>query len=893
MNPELAEFRRHRAVLWLVPLFLASGATSLVYQTVWERQLNLIFGTSQIAVSTVLAAFMTGLAMGGFSGGRRADKIKRPIRAYAFLEFAIGVYAVAFPWLLDMVQPLYLGFYHMFQPSPTMFATFQFVLLGSMLLPPTFCMGMTLPLLARFATMGRGNAGTQIGRLYGANTIGAVAGTGLAGFVLLPSIGLGATTWAAGTANVLLCFGALALSRTVNELPEVPEETKKDTEGWGLTVLGLVALLAGLSSLLYEVAWFRLMALILGASAYAFSVMLFSFLFGIGTGGWLGGPLADRLYQRGGTRRVLAGLAVLEIGIGLFTWAAMYFYAELPWLFVAIYDVMSASPLLLWMGKLGLAMLVMMPPAILMGLAFPLLVRAAAGESEAFGKPVGRLYGWNTVGAILGASLGGLVFLPWLYVRGTIILAISINIAAGCIALYRSNVFQKRGMVISFAGGAVLASVLGMFSAPWNPLQMTAGTYKYVYNMDDRTREGVKTSHVDPYELLFYEEGLSSVVTVARNKNSGDVWLANNGKIDASSKSDMPTQVLVAHMPFFYRPESETVMMLGLAAGYSAGSTALHTKTKVIDLVEIEESIIEASHFFDEWNHKPLEDPRVVMRVNDARNHLMLTPDGYYDLIVAEPSNPWLTGVSNLFTAEYFAMGKSKLKSGGIWSQWIQIYGMDSEDLKSLLGTFSDTYEHVHLFSTISDADLVLVGSDAPLELNVTKVQEQIDANPRLKKDLEVIGIDSSFDILARYRMDRPKLQQVAEGIERNTDDNMRVEYSAPLHLYTWTGDENVLLLEQAVGKIPLIPFEATDGASDIMELAMSYAEIELWVEALMCIRRADELLACPADAEEAAHAASVDEADPAMMAKCDRLQSLYTEYQKAFSDALGEQEEG
>ena len=186
-------------------------------------------------------------------------------------------------------------------------------------------------------------------------------------------------------------------------------------------------------------------------------------------------------------------------------------------------------------------------------------------------------------------------------------------------------------------------------------------------------------------------------------------------------------------------------------------------------------------------------------------------------------------------------MGKRKLKPGGIWSQWIQIYGMDTNDLRSLLGTFSDTYPYVHLFSTISDADLVLVGSETPLDMDLDKFQSVIDSNAKVKADLHEIGIDSATDLLARYRLDREKLQELADGVERNTDDNMRVEYSAPLNLYTWTGDENVLMLEQSVGKVPLVPFEATVGADGLIDLAKSYEELELWVQALMCLKEAEK----------------------------------------------------
>jgi spermidine synthase len=881
MNSELAKIRHERAVRWLIPLFLASGATSLIYETVWERQLHLVFGTSQVAVSTVLAAFMTGLALGGFGGAKWADKVHRPIRAYAMLEAMIGIYALAFPSLVEMVQPVYQGFYHAFQPSPTAFGAFQFLILGLMLLPPTFCMGMTLPLLSRFASTASAESGEQVGRLYGANTIGAVLGVGLAGFYLLPTIGLSATTWCAAGANLALCVGALLLSRTVEALPAAQGVPDTDAAGWSVSTLGIIAMFAGFSALLYEVAWFRLMALILGASAYAFSVMLFSFLLGLGSGGWLGGPLSDKLYAKGKIKRVLLGLAVLEAGIAILTWAAMYLYAELPWLFIVVFDNMATSPLFLWTGKLLLAMCVMVPPAFLMGLAFPLLVRAAAGESLALGKPVGRLYGWNTVGAIFGAGLGGLVFLPWLFVRGTVLLAITVNVFVAALAWYRSGDPGQSRLIKATVGGLFLSVGLHLFSSPWNPLQMTAGTYKYVFNMEDHSREGVYLSNVKPYELLYYAEGLSSVVTVAKNRETGDIWLANNGKIDASSKADLPTQVLVSHMPFFYRPESETVMMLGLAAGYSAGSAALHTQPKVIDLVEIEERIIDASHFFDEWNHHPLDDERVVLKVNDARNHLNLTPDGHYDLIVAEPSNPWLTGVSNLFTKEYFEMGKKKLKKGGIWSQWIQIYGMDTDDLRSLLGTFSDTYPYVHLFSTIKDADLVLVGSESPLVMDVEAFQSTIDNNPRVAADLLEIEIDSSYDLLARFRLGRDKLQELAAGIERNTDDNMRVEYSAPLNLYTWTGDENVLMLEESVGKVPLVPYGATTGVDGLLELAKSYAEIDLYVQALMCLKEAVKR------EEDDVRAQKEAQKDPP--APRTDIDALYGEYQAALAVQIDE----
>jgi len=423
--------------------------------------------------------------------------------------------------------------------------------------------------------------------------------------------------------------------------------------------------------------------------------------------------------------------------------------------------------------------------------------------------------------------------------------AIAINMVAAAIAYVRAQrePGAEGSTFVGLGKFAAVTAALLIFAAPWNPLLMTSGTYKYVYQLEGTSRKGVYQQNVEPYKLLYYAEGLTSVVTVAEDKKSGNRWLANNGKIDASSKADMPTQVLVSHMPFFYRPDSEKILMVGLAAGYSAGAITLHTRPTQIDVVEIEGTIVEASKFFNDWNQDPLSDPRVNMIINDARNQLNLADDGAYDLIISEPSNPWLTGVSNLFTREYFALGKKKLKHGGIWSQWIQIYGMDTPDLRSLLGTFSDTYEHVHLFSTISDADLVLVGSDTPLELNAEAFDKVIHANPKLVNDLREIDVASGLDLVARYRMDRQMLQTLAEGVTRNTDDNMRVEYAAPLNLHTWTGDANVTMLDKAMGENPRVPYEATEGtAHSARRLAASYGKIDLYQQAIKCLKKAQRM---------------------------------------------------
>lgn len=844
MDDLVDEMRRERAVKLLVPLFFLSGLTALVYQNIWARELHRVFGTSQFAIATVLAAFMAGLACGGFLMAKYADRVRKPLLVYGVLEIIIGVYALVFPLLLDATTPLYLGFYAATDPTPLAFGVFQFVVLSVLLVIPTTCMGATLPLLGRFVTTRLGAAGDRIGLLYGVNTFGAVVGILLAGFVLLPGIGLWATTLSAAAANVLLGTAALGLSRYQKEGGSAPRVLRDldDLDGASSLIPTLaVAALTGFAALIYEVAWFRLMGLILGASTYAFSVMLLAFLTGIAAGGWLGGKASDKSLQILGPGGPLKVLALLQVGIALLTYVMMFLYEDLPSLFLQMFKAYGGDTPALWPMKVLLAGLVMTPPALLMGASFPFMVRAVVGqEGSELGKPVGQVYGANTLGAIAGAFAGGFILLPMFNVVGTVQFAGAANLVAFVVALAAAAHADKRPWAIPLAGGTLLAGLLGVFGVlkppPWDPLLMTSGVYKYASDISGTSHEALVAFAVEDYDLLYYDEGLSTVVTVAQSKVSGNIWLANNGKVDASTTVDMPTQVLVSHLPFLFAEDPTDVIVVGLASGITLGSVTLYPEPETIEIVELEPSIVTASHFFDDYNHRPLSDPRVELFTNDARNHLLLAPEGSYDVVVSEPSNPWLTGVSNLFTREFFEMGKARLAPGGIWSQWVQLYGMDPDDLQSLLGTFASVFPHVALFATIEDADLVMIGSESPLDLQVEDAQRLLDLHPAVAAELAQIGVEDAYDILTYYQFGDAEIAELTQGVELNTDDNMRVEYSAPRNLHRETSEANFLLL------LPKSRAVEIEGVEQNVELAKAYAGREEWVRALVCIQRALDL---------------------------------------------------
>lgn len=818
MSEASADRKPRETAIPLLFLFFLSGATSLAYQVLWVRELQLVFGTSTFAISTVLAAFMAGLALGGFAMARFADRISRPLATYGLLEIGIGLYAFCFPWLVTLVTPVYLEVWRALQPGPVLFGSIQFVLVGATLLIPTAAMGATLPLLAKFVEGRKETVGNRVGTLYAVNTFGAVVGTWLCGFILLPEFGRSQSTLIAVLTNIALGVGALVLSHKakVNSSSAESASNKSwiDVEHQNLVPVAIAIGLAGFAVLVYEVAWSRLLGLILGGSTYTFSLMLLVFLGGIALGGKLGGKLADYVLQRKTQLGLLWTFAFIEIAIALLSYLAMYLYPELPFWYVWLFDLLEAAqrPEAIWWVSLLLAGLIMAPPAILMGMHFPVAVRCVVEPDHKLGGPVGFLYGVNTLGGVLGAFLAGFVLLPNLWMQGTIFVAALAGIAAAGVLIFHATRGAARSVFPAFSVGLLGIVLVLLFVAqrpPWNPLLMTAGMYHYVTNFEDHSRAGILEYAVDLYDLLYYDEGLTNVVTVAQNKGSPHIWLANNGKVDASTTSDLPTQVLLSALPMQFVQDAEDLLIIGLASGISAGTASLSSGVERLGIVEIEPAIERGAEFFSEWNYDVLSDPRVEVIHNDARNHLLLSPPGSFDLVVSEPSNPWISGVANLFTREFIELGKSRLKPGGVWSQWIQMYGMDREDLLSLLKTFSSVYPHVLVYASIDYADLVVVGSESSLDISADAATRALERHG-LTQDLGRIGIYSYVEMASLLIMDGASINEISSGIPLNTDDNMIIEYSAPLNLHRETQEENFEMLlsnssipEDALGRSP------------------------------------------------------------------------------------------
>lgn len=828
-----------RTGLWPLVLlcFVLSGATGLVYEVAWTRSLTLVFGTTSFAVSTTLAGFMAGLGGGALLFGKLVDRWGRPLRVYALLELGIGAWALAFPALLAWLVPLYQAAWEGYRFSVL---PLRVGLLLPALLVPTALMGGTLPALMRHFEGRTEGLGGRAGLLYGLNTLGAVLGAGATGFGLLPRLGLSSTTALAATLNLAIGVVALWLSWPESGRARPPGPPHRDAvvrpRDAGLLVVFAVS---GFVALLSESAWTRGLTLVLGSSTYAFTIMLATFLTGLSAGSLLMARVVAR------DPDLLRVLGSLQAAIGIASLAAAHLFGELPLLYLHLFKAVSGATALLVGGQFVLAALIMLVPALLMGAVFPVVVQGLAGRGA--GELVGRAYAANTAGAVLGALLGGFVLIPAAGIANTLILGAGLSLAIAFGVFAGSRRHWRAASVT-----AVLLLALPALAPRWEALVMSSGVYKEapLYLSLYPGPGAVFRRLLPQFRLLFYREGPTATVVVTERPSLEDhrhLALAIDGKVDASTAGDMPTQILSGHLPLLLHSPAEKVLVVGVASGVTLGAVTRHP-VRQVTAVEIEPAVVAASRLFEGFNHRPLDDPRVRLVVEDARTLLLLSRDRY-DVIISEPSNPWMSGPARLFTREFFELGRARLEPGGLFVQWLQLYGMTQDSLKALLRTFQRVFPHVLLFQT-APGDLLLAGAPDPLAMPVDQAREKMRA-PGVAADLARVGVRDVLDLLVRFRLGDREVRAYAGDGPLNTDDNALIEFSAPWQIHLDTGVENAAALARAgrgvAGYLQEDRSSALERARFLFALAARALVVRDWAQAETVAR---EGLALAASAE-------------------------------------------
>ncbi|HTF35303.1 MAG TPA: fused MFS/spermidine synthase [Myxococcota bacterium] len=738
--------------------FLLSGFAALLYQTVWTREFAFVFGTSELAVATVLAAYMAGLAGGAAVAGRLAHRVRRPVLAYGLLELGIALSALAVPLAVGASTLFYVALFGGKDAPPASGGAAQAVycLVSSfaILFVPTALMGATLPMLARHAVRHEREIGARIGLLYATNTLGAVAGTLVAAFALLPRLGQQRTVLVGAALNAGVFATAAILARFAAPVePGRAAEAVARARGNGAWILPAV-LLSGICSFAYEVLWTRLLGHVLGGSVYAFATMLASFLIGIA----VGSAVASRLARSPG--RAARGFAVAQLGTAALSLLAFHAVDRLP----ELAQRLGAG----WQGSLGanaaLAGSVLLPATLCIGATFPFAVRVLARGPADASSASARVYAWNTCGAIAGAIGAGFFLIPAAGYAGSMAVAVAANLAlAGAAAWYATP--PARPLLALAALGAALL-VLFPPQTPWRML---------------------RSSPFEPAPLsgdvTYYAVGRSATVLLFQRPNDPGSWhLRTNGLPEASigAQGDRagryPVNSWLSVLPALLRPEAKSLVVVGLGGGLALEDVPASFDR--IEVVELEPEVVAANRSVSAQRRRdPLADPRLHIRLNDARAALLLT-QGRFDAIVSQPSHPWTAGASHLYTREFFSLARDHLSASGVFVQWIGLSFVDEFLLRSLVATLLDVFPHVQVYRPEPGA-VLFVASAAPLD-PAGSADRALGADPLLYATL---GLHEVSDVMRALVLDEQAARRFALGAPVNTDDHNFFETRSPAGL--------------------------------------------------------------------------------------------------------------
>ncbi len=769
-------------------LFIISGIAGLIYQIVWFKYLSLFLGNTTYAQTTVLAAFLGGLALGNFIFGKRADSFSNPVLVYSVLEIFIGIYCFAYPFLSGFFENIFLQYAPALNPGSKniLFNASRFIIAALLLVVPATAMGGTLPVLSKFFVEKIQNARREVAILYFLNSFGAFVGIIFAGFILIKEFGLPATVYAtaglnvaAGITGFIISFRNknVAAEAEYNYSPETGAEEKLETTDRLMKIIVAVAGLSGMSALIYEMVWVRLLINFFGSSTYAFSIMLLAFIGGITLGSFI---VSQNYFKR---YNYIKLLAFSQGAIGFSTMLALLFYERLPYYFWKISALLSRTPeafSLFLLSEFVLTFMIIAVPTLFMGMSLPLASEIFSASNRKIGFSVGRIFSVNTVGTVAGTVLAGLVFIPNFGIKVSFEIGIALNLTAALLILWSYNLYSIRSKII-FSVFIISASVLYLISfTGWNKSVLIKGIFRSLNSAPPSSFEEFSKNQGEE-SILFYKEGIGSTVAVSQeNSNPDRKRLIIDGKPDASSYFDMPTQVLLAQIPMMLHKNPQNVFVVGFGSGTTIGSVLTHP-VKKITCAEISKGVIEASRFFRKENRNCLNDPRLKLINEDALTLLKLSKEKY-DVIISEPSNPWIAGIGNLFSKEYFEKCSESLSPDGIMVQWFHLYAAEDDVVKLVLNTFSSVFPYAQLWSSVGN-DIILVGSKKEIRFNAPLLESKFSSS-LVKADFERIGIQNLFTFLSCQNVSPRGFYLMSNDNPINSELHPRLEFLAPKSFY-------------------------------------------------------------------------------------------------------------
>jgi spermidine synthase len=759
--------RLHKFLLYMV-LFL-SGVSALIYQVVWIRKFGLVFGVHVFSMSTVLTAFMAGLALGSLIFGKLVDKKKNPLKVFYLLEAGISLFAVLFPVLFNGLTELYSLIAKNTYMNPYATQLVRFILAFLFLLIPTTLMGGTLPVIIRYFVRRLRELGNQVSNLYALNNLGAVAGTFMAGFFIIRTFGIAATLYIGASLNIINAVITYVISRKTSfHLPEAGTEEEpiadagtdaadKPIPGTIIKLVLWVFAIEGFTTLAYEVVWTRILAgYSFDKTTYFYSTIIIGFIFGLSLGSFLISRRIDKM------KNLLSAVGFIEICIGLSSVALLFLFSKLAPFLIQKRDLFGT-----WLANSGkeylIFFLLLTIPTTLMGMAYPIVSKIYANNIKRLGNRIGIIGFMDTAGSILGSFVAGFLMIPFLGVVKSFMITAVINLLIGLavIVMHPSMRPLRKTLITALT---IVMTVFLYYRIPGNNYFTWWDQLKYK-----------KSWWGEHYErIVYYHEGEAGTVIVRKYPAPEYLALAINGHQTAyTSLKDLSPNRQLGYMPYILHPEPHNAIVIGFGMGVTT-SSLIQPGMEEVDLAEICDGVIRAAPVFSFWNRNVIDEPRLNVFEEDGRSLLFMT-DKRYDIITSNAIHPRLS--NNIYTEDFYRICYDKLTDDGIICQWMPQNWISENEYKSLLKAFINVFPHSTLWY-VNEYSTLVIGSKNPLTISYHNIAAKYNDNVTLKADLAEVGIGGPEQFLAQFIFDEEALHAFCEDAVSNTDNNPVVEFS-------------------------------------------------------------------------------------------------------------------
>ena len=769
---------------------LLSGAAALIYQVAWVRLLGLSMGSTSASISTVLAAFFLGMALGSYFAERISRNRINSFKPYIILEIGIAVSGL-------LLLPILLNLDSFIASVPAIGSVLpgKFLITMLLLLVPTVCIGATFPVMASILIRKENEIGLRLGQLYALNTFGAIFGALLAGFAFIPTYGLDGAIYIAVALNATVAILALIFNKSITLPPinrcekeqdknEAPAKLNKEQK------LALIILMGtGFASIASEIGWTKYLSIFTGTTIFGFAAILGIFLMGIAAGSWVIRKHVEKIQSPDkwlAFALVLAALLLIYSRVGM---------AVVPILYEAINSISISGAVKQWL-KYFIVFLIIFPPTFVFGAIFPINIKLYCGNLSGVQARVGKAYAANTLASIAGSIVAGFWIIPTYGTNSLLTMMCCLVVILSLLFIFSNKTITYKTPLIA----SVAVVLIATFTLPQLDYKrlISSVTYKFDYEAGNGKEP----------EFLFIKEGKVSVISlvsydgkIAKVQANG----LNESMIDLNDPSNaLVIESMLAYIPYVIHDDPKSAFVVGFGGGITTRAFT-HTDIDSIRVVELEPTVVEAGKQILNGPVKALEDPRVNIEFNDARNTL-LTEENTYDIIAAQPSHPWRAGASNVFTQEFFELVKSRLNEGGIFSQWINLFRMDVTTLKSLFKAFYTVFPEGTTFASLDTGDLMMVGSSQPISLNFDQITQRINS-PEIAAMLRHHDISRASDLLWYFGLSREEALNASKDSVPNTDRNIFSEVRLSSLLDDPSDEENPYLFLLENFQFDIIPY--------------------------------------------------------------------------------------